>query len=187
MPKKLLQRYLPKRETLGQYQLTRRFAPFLNRIELWSVKRNLIAGGLALGLFCGMIPGPLQMLAAISFAIVLRVNLPAAVLGTCFSNPFTIVPLYMLAYTLGLWCMGDAGASNLPSFPASDWQHPQLLWSDWSEWLLASGQPLLIGILLLAVLLALAGYILVQVSWRLNVLHALRRRRYNRLQLARGD
>ena len=38
----------------------------------------------------------------------------------------------------------------------------------------------------LAFLLSIAGYILIQVSWRVNVMHALRRRRYNRRQVHRN-
>ena len=112
MPRKLLRRYLPDRETIGKYEISKRFTPFLKHPELWAIKRNLVAGGLAVGLFCGMIPGPLQMIAAISLAIILRVNLPMAILGTFFTNPLTILPLYWLAYSIGLWCFGEAGAGT---------------------------------------------------------------------------
>lgn len=183
MPRKLLRRYLPDRETLDRYEITRRFTPFLKRPELWTIKRNLIAGGLAVGLFCGMIPGPVQMLAALSLAIVLRVNLPVAVVGTFFTNPLTILPLYFLAYTIGLWCIGVPGASALPAFPVSDWNQPGLALGTWSEWMLGFGQPLVLGVFILACMLGFFGYAVVQISWRLNVLHALRRRRYNRLHL----
>ena len=185
MPRKLLRRYLPNRETIGKYEVSKRFTPFLKHPELWAIKRNLVAGGLAVGLFCGMIPGPLQMLAAISLAIFLRVNLPVAILGTFFTNPLTIVPLYWLAYTIGLWCFGEAGASTLPAWPITDWDQPKLAISAWADWGVGFGQPLLLGMLVLAFLLSMAGYILIQVSWRLDVLHALRRRRYNRLQVHR--
>lgn len=185
MHRKLLRRFLPDRETLGQYALTRRFAPFLSRHELWAIKRNLIAGGLAVGLFCGMIPGPLQMLAAMSFAVLLRVNLPVAIVGTFLSNPLTIVPLYLVAYAIGQWCIGEAGASTLPALPATDWEQPRLALSAWSDWMLAFGTPLVTGIVILACLLAITGYALVQVSWRLNVRRAVRRRRNNRLNPGR--
>lgn len=183
MPRKLLRRYLPDQDTITRYDITRRFTPFLKRAELWTIKRNLIAGGLAVGLFCGMIPGPLQMLAALSLAIVLRVNLPVAVMGTFFTNPLTILPLYLLAFMIGQWCIGDAGASTMPAFPVTDWNQPGLALSAWSEWTLGFGQPLALGLLILACMLGISGYALVQVGWRLNVLHALRRRRYNRLHL----
>jgi uncharacterized protein (DUF2062 family) len=49
-------------------------------------------------MFCGLIPGPLQMLGAAICAVVFRVNLPLAMLTTVYTNPFTIVPLYVVAY-----------------------------------------------------------------------------------------
>jgi uncharacterized protein (DUF2062 family) len=187
MPRKLLQRYLPDQDTISRYEITKRFTPFLKRPELWAIKRHLIAGGLAVGLFCGMIPGPLQMLAALSLAIALRVNLPVAVVGTFFTNPLTILPLYLLAYMIGQWCIGDTGASTMPAFPITDWSQPGLALSTWSDWILGFGQPLVLGLFILACLLGIAGYALVQVSWRINVLHALRQRRYNRTKLHRSS
>ncbi len=186
MPRKLLRRLLPDRETLGRYALTRRFTPFLMRPELWAIKRSLIAGGLAAGLFSGMIPGPLQMLAAISLAILFRVNLPAAIAGTFCSNPLTILPLYYLAYMIGQWCVGAlragdmAGSAAFPALPPTDWDSPGLMATAWMNWMLAFGTPLAIGVLLLACLLAVSGYALVQISWRINVLLTVRRRRHAR-------
>lgn len=186
MMRKLLQRWLPDRETLGRYQLTRRFAPFLTHPRLWSIRRSLIAGGLAVGLFCAMIPGPLQMLAAMSLAILFRVNLPVAVLGTFCSNPVTILPLYFVAYLLGQWCLGVEIAHQLPAFPSSGWDNPAALASAWADWMLAQGAPLATGIVVLACLMAISAYALVQVSWRLNVMRAVWQRRYNRPHLRAG-
>lgn len=50
-----------------------------------------------------------------------RVNLPIALLTTLYTNPFTILPLYVLAYKLGTWvlgqgAMGIAQASCAPHF-----------------------------------------------------------------------
>jgi uncharacterized protein (DUF2062 family) len=184
MPRKLLRRFLPERKSLDRFQFLRHFAPYLNRPELWAIRRNLIAGGLAIGLFCAMIPGPLQMLAAISLAILFRLNLPVAVLGTLVSNPFTIVPLYLVAYVIGQWCNGMADSATLPALPATDWDQPRLALSLWSEWIMTLGAPLATGIFILALVLAIAGYTLVQLGWRLNIQLALRRRRYNQLNLA---
>jgi len=155
MPRKLLRRYLPDQETIGRFQITRRFTPFLNRPELWAIKRNLVAGGLAVGLFCGMIPGPLQMIAALSLAIALRVNLPVAVIGTFFTNPLTILPLYLLAYMIGQWCIGEDVIGTMPEFPVTDWVQPGAAFNAWAEWMLGFGQPLVFGLLILACLLGL--------------------------------
>ena len=61
---------------------------------------------MAIGLFAGLVPGPLQMLTALLLAVPLRKNLPVALLTTLYTNPFTIVPLYVLAYGYGSLLLG---------------------------------------------------------------------------------
>ena len=67
-------------------------------------------------MFTGLIPGsnPVQFTAAALFAVLFRVNLPVAVIVTLYSNPFTIVPLYYLAFKLGQLALRDSDAL-LPS------------------------------------------------------------------------
>jgi hypothetical protein len=91
--------------------------------NLWHLHRRSVAGGVAVGLFCGLIPGPFQMITAMLFAVSLRVNLPLAVVVTTYSNPFTIVPLYFLAYELGRWVLGVSNGSIVaaPPFPMMHW------------------------------------------------------------------
>lgn len=181
MPRKLLRRVLPDQATLRDNALLRRCAPWLGHHALWHLNRSSVARGLALGLFCGMIPGPLQMLSATVLAIVLRVNLPVAIFGTFLSNPFTIVPLYLLAFTIGAWLTGGTGATFvMPAMPISDWAHPLLTLQAWGDWMLALGTPLFVGIVVLALLLAAAGYLLVIIGWRLHVILAWRARRRSR-------
>lgn len=130
---------------------------------------------MALGLFCGLVPGPLQMLSAALLAIWLRVNLPVAAFTTLYTNPFTIVPLYLLAYRIGAALSGTpASISSLPDFPELHWHDGfAALW----QWLLVLGQPLLIGLPLLAIGLALAGYATVRIGWRIAVIWRWRARR----------
>ncbi len=132
-----------------------------------------MAGGVALGLFCGLIPGPLQMLSAALLAVWLRVNLPVAVFTTLYTNPFTIVPLYLFAYEIGAQVSGAGTGRSVPPFPEVHWQ-------DWHTavwgWLQALGKPLLIGLPLLACALALIGYVTVRLLWRVAVVRRWRRR-----------
>ncbi|QDQ25807.1 DUF2062 domain-containing protein [Chitinimonas arctica] len=181
MPRKLLRRYLPTRESLDRNALLRRCSPYLSHPNLWHLNRHSVAGGLAVGLFCGLIPGPLQILAATPLAILFRVNLPVAVFGTFFSNPFTIVPIYVAAFGLGRLLTGvSSGPGTLPPLPETDWAHLGDTLSAWIAWGLSMGAPLAIGLVAMAALLAVAGYFLVQWGWRLHVLYALRIRRLRR-------
>ncbi|MFO7955526.1 MAG: DUF2062 domain-containing protein [Candidatus Brocadiia bacterium] len=70
--------------------------------RLWGPHRRAVANGLALGLFIAFTPTiPFQMLLAVAGAVVLKVNLPAAVVGVWVTNPFTAVPIYLTANRLG--------------------------------------------------------------------------------------
>jgi uncharacterized protein (DUF2062 family) len=137
-------------------------------------------------LFAGLIPGsnPVQFTAGALLAIAFRVNLPVAVLVTLYSNPFTIVPLYFIAFKLGQLALLQTGgelpdlAFNLEGKGFTEWIPAAL------EWLVSVGKPLLIGLPLLAVLLTVIGYFATDWAWRLYVRCAWQRRK--RLRAARG-
>lgn len=133
---------------------------------------------MAVGLFTGLIPGsnPVQFFFAALFAVVFKVNLPVAVAATLYSNPFTIVPIYMAAYALGEFAIGN-GTDDMPQIELhlmdksiSEWA-PALI-----DWMMSLGKPLLLGMLLLALLLALIGYFAVRAAWRLYVIYEWRKR-----------
>ena len=129
-----------------------------------------------MGLFCGLIPGPLQMIFAVIFSVLLRVNLSVAVVTTLYTNPFTIVPLYLMAYKLGAWVTGahNGVATAKLSFPEMHWHNWMgELWA----WLMMLGKPFLIGLPLLALSLAFCGYIAVRVMWRVAVIWKWRSRK----------
>lgn len=168
--RKFLDTLLPNHESVQNNRWLRPFGKWLQRPSLWHLHRRSVAGGIAVGLFCGLIPGPLQMLAATLLALLFRVNLPVALFATLYTNPFTIVPLYLLAYRIGIWISG-AQLQDVPrAFPAL---HADGLWS----WLAGLGKPLLIGLPLMAISLALAGYIAVRLIWRVVVILKWRARR----------
>jgi uncharacterized protein (DUF2062 family) len=107
-----------------------------------------VAVGVAVGLFSGLVPGPLQMLTAAILAIPLRVNLPVALLATLYTNPFTIVPLYLFAYWIGSLLVGGA-AGPMTEPPAFSWSHIGAWVGALADWALALGRPLAIGLVTL--------------------------------------
>ena len=96
-------------------------------------------------MFAGLIPGsnPVQFSAAALLAIGFRVNLPIAVIVTLYSNPFTIVPLYLLAFKLGQFALlsPDGG---LPEFDVTGDSMATWL-SAAIAWMTTVGKPLLVG------------------------------------------
>ncbi len=121
------------------------------------------------------------MLAAALLSVLFRVNLPIALLATFYTNPFTIIPLYVLAYQLGTWVLGQNGIASAPI------NTPDLSWDNWLspliQWMSSLGEAFVIGLPLLALLFAAIGYLLARIGWRFWVLWELSRRRARRHQL----
>jgi uncharacterized protein (DUF2062 family) len=182
MPRKYFRKWLPSHESIRANRHIARFGPRLQHPNLWHLNRRSVAGGVAVGLFAGLIPGsnPVQFTAGVLLAIAGRVNLPIAVLVTLYSNPFTIVPLYFTAFKLGQFVLLQSGDSLPPlAFGLEDkgigeWLPAAL------NWLAGVGKPLAVGLPLLALSLAVTGYFLVDWSWRLYVRCAWARRRARR-------
>lgn len=179
MPRKLFRKFLPSHQSVRENRFVAVFGSALHHHNLWHLHRRSVAGGLAAGLFAGLIPGPVQMLCAALLAVLLRVNLPVAVATTWYTNPVTIVPLYLVAYKLGAFVTG-ASAQAMPDVVLSlggglsQWI-PALL-----AWMAAMGKPFVVGLVLLAVLLAALGYVVALAGWRVYVVLAWRRRRRSR-------
>lgn len=172
--RKLIRKYLPHPDSLRDKRIFRLFGNSLLHPRLWHVNRHSAAGGLAVGLFCGMIPGPLQMLGAAILCAIFRVNLPLALIGTLLSNPLTIVPLYMVAFMIGRFVTGSDAAFSPPA-ELGDIGMSELMRA-WLDWILSLGKPLFIGLPLLALALAAAGYFAVKLCWQIHTRHAWQRR-----------
>jgi len=176
VPRKFFRKYLPDVDTVRSSRLVAPFARWLTHPNLWHLNRKSVPGAVAIGLFCGLIPGPLQMIGALLLAVPLRKNIPVALLATLYTNPFTIVPLYVLAYGYGQLLLG-AGQGAMPMEPFLwDWTD---LWGslrEFAAWTLGLGKPLAIGLVALALTLATLGYFGMQLVWRAYVVAAWRAR-----------
>ena len=178
MPIKFFRSFLPDGDAVRANRHLAWLArwPWLNHPNLWHLNRDSVAGAVAIGLFSGLVPGPLQMLTAAILAIPLRKNLPVALVTTLYTNPFTIAPLYLLAYGYGRLLLGaNAHPSEIEHF-SWDWSH----WLDSAQalvhWSIALGKPLAVGLVALALTLAALGYAAVQLGWRACVVFAWRSR-----------
>jgi uncharacterized protein len=171
-----LRRLLPDHSAVRD---NRWLAPFENSLlhpRLWHLNRHSVAGGFAVGLFCGLIPGPFQMLGAAIGAVVFRVNLPLALFTTLYTNPLTIVPLYLVAFAIGQVLMRDASRGFQPPPEMEGWAVGQWIIA-MADWMAGLGAPLALGLVVLASLLALAGYAAARAAWRISLLRQWRQRR----------
>lgn len=171
-----VRRWLRRREPATRALMDRpalaRLRPWLERRQLLCLRREALARGTAAGLFCGLIPGPLQIPAAVATCAALRGNAVAGAAVTLYTNPLTTLPLYALAFQVGAWVL--PGEQRLPAwegFSASGGVEAM------ATWVHALGAPLAVGLPLLALGLAVAGYATVQALWLVPVWHRAQRMR----------
>jgi len=148
--------------------------PWLDRHDVFSFTREPLARGVAFGMLCGLIPGPLQVLGSLGMCAWLRGNAIAAALTTAYTNPLTIVPLYWLAFQIGAFLL--PGQHDMPPFEVPHGDFSQWA-SGLAEWMTALGWPLLLGLPVLATLLAAIAYVLVQMFFLMPVIRRARRMR----------
>lgn len=177
--RKRLKRLLPDHQTISANRWLRPFASTLLHPRLWHLNRHSAAGAVAVGLFCGLVPGPLQMLSAALFCVAFRVNLPLALLTTLYTNPITIVPLYVLAFGIGSLITGNGDIAFAPP-PELASLNPATWISDLLAWTTSLGRPLFIGLVALAAGLSIVGYLGVRWSWRYWLLHQWAQRKARR-------
>jgi len=170
-----LRQFLPHHDVIRS---NRWFAPFENTLlhpRLWHLNRRSVAGAIAAGMFCGLIPGPFQMLGAAICAVIFRVNLPLAMATTLYTNPFTIVPLYIVAFAIGQWALpGESRQFVAPPEPGESgliaWMHVL------TDWMVGLGTPLALGLVLLGAGLAIAAYVAVRLAWRIYLMRVWHQR-----------
>jgi uncharacterized protein (DUF2062 family) len=187
MPRKFFRKYLPSREAIGNNPYIGRFGTFFLHPNLWHVNRRSVSRGVAAGMFAGLVPGsnPVQFTVAALLAVAFRVNLPVAVAVTLYTNPLTIGPIYVIAYWIGSFLVpGDSAPFSHP--PGFDWSNLGAWLRASLEWMLSLGKPLAVGLVVLAVGLAIAGYAVVQLAWRVQVVIAWRRRKARRAERDSG-
>ncbi len=71
-----------------------------------SVNRRMVTRGVAIGIFWGFIPMPMQMLAVMATTPFIRFNVPIAISMVWLSNPFTMPPMYYMEYLTGNFLLG---------------------------------------------------------------------------------
>lgn len=177
MFRRKIRKYLPTSEHFDRLSWAQPLKRYLGHPNIWALNRKSVAGGVAAGLFCGLIPGPLQVPGALIWVIIARVNLPVAVAMTWYTNPLTIVPLYLLAVAYGDFLLGSAGQTKMHVVPEWDWSALGQSSSTMLDWMLSMGPSLAVGLPALALTLSVLGYVGVRLAWSLGVRLAVVKRR----------
>lgn len=120
-----------------------------------------LAMGVALGLFFTFTPFlGAQMVLVVASAWLLGANKVVGVPLVWISNPATFVPIYYPCYRIGRWLLGEPGMGSqwwrqLAFPPEGVWAATQFYWSR----VLEIFAPLILGCLVVAIPIALAGYL----------------------------
>ena len=91
--------------------------PFTKAIfnkRYWKPCRATVANGLSIGLFCAMLPIPMQMVVAALGCLRARGNVPVALAACWISNPITQIPIWVLQQQFGNWLHESVGVPNIP-------------------------------------------------------------------------
>lgn len=136
----------------------------------FSTKRRSVSGGIALGLFLGMLPIPGQTPLAVAGALLMRFNIPLAAVSVWISNPITFVPLFYFAYRVGALLL-DLQPEALP---------PEVTVESLFYWLTANfpshGRALIYGSLLMAASVSSIAYLSISAAWHLITINKYKRR-----------
>ena len=167
-PKTLLRNFFSRRKTKVPGH---RFGWLNRRVhdpDLWHFGRRSVAGGVGLGLFLSFVPIPIQMLLAMPFALVLRVNLPITFTAIWATNPITFAPMFIFAFKVGSWITGYESATDGVPFEATFDGLAVTLGDIW--------YPLLVGCFVCGLSAGAIGNVSVRWLWRLHLIYLRRKR-----------
>ena len=167
MPRKFLQKYLPKHEKIRKQKVLAVFGTLLYNPNLWCLNRRSAAGAFAIGLFMAFIPLPSQMIMAAGAALIFGVNLPISITLVWISNPITMPVMFYFSYKVGAFLL------NSPNHHF----HFELSWAFLIDQMGQIGPPLIFGSLVCGLIFALIGYFTIRALWRYSVVRSWNQRK----------
>jgi len=202
--RRLVAGHMPTRESIARNRWLRPVAHLVLRGELWRFTRRSVPRGVALGIFVGFAIPFMHSVIAPALAFLVNANVPTTFAATLLSNPVTWAVLWPLALRIGDVMLhsgmvsepgafadpavrADADAVTVPGSPGIDQMaahgaemahhHGHML-----HRLVHGGLAFACGLVVEATVLAVVGYAVTSVVWRILVL----RRRRQRLSRAAG-
>ena len=148
------------------------FGEYLHDKNLWHINRRSFSTAIAVGLFCAFVPIPGQMVLAAGLAIIIRCNLPIAVICVWITNPITMPPLFFFAYKVGAFLT----SSQFGPFEfelSLNWLFTGLK----ERW-----YPFLVGCLFVGTFSGLVGFIASRIIWRIHIISFWKRRKLRKLR-----
>lgn len=177
--KKWIKKHLPRLQaskTIKKSPTLNKLKPVLQSPSLWKYDCQSVARGVAAGLAGAVIPG-FQFLYAAILAVLFRGNLPVALSLTLITNPFTVLPIIYLIYSIGTLVLGNGNSIVVPhnfKWEFSDFHDFSL---NVSAWILQFGKSFFVGVSILSVLLAIIGYFGTLFVWKISTFFLKKKKR----------
>ncbi len=165
--KNWLKKHLPSANSLQNSSELKRLKSFFKASCFWSRDHQAIARGVAAGLAGSVIPG-FQIFYAAILVILLRGNLPIALLFTLVTNPLTVVPITYLVYFIGSLLVGNGDADFVIKDFQWDFSSFHAFWSNASAWLLQFGKAFMVGLPIVSLCFGLMGYFGTLLIWKIS-------------------
>jgi hypothetical protein len=166
MPRRLLKRLVPSQSSLQERWFLRPFSARLGDPQLWTLHRRGVTAAFGVGLAICFIPLPVHLLTACSVAVIWRLNIPVICGTTFFLNPFTAVPVYYLAYRVGMTLL-HAPPRHFKFHPTWEW---------FTHGLVPVWQPFVVGCVACALVAGVFGWLALELVWRWQVTSRYRAR-----------
>jgi uncharacterized protein (DUF2062 family) len=202
-----LRRLMPSHESVANNRWLKWLGPSVLHPRLFHLSRRGVAAGAAIGVFFAFITPIAQIPLSAAACVVLRANIPAAIVATLVNTPPTFGPVYYAAWKVGAWVLAEptdparapevlsrstsaSGTASGTSNPAAAGQALQpadgapaeaAWWERAARAVQSIGKPLLVGTLIFSVVTSTLAWLLCSAVWHWRV--RLKRRR--RLAVAR--
>lgn len=196
-----LRRLMPSHESVANNRWLKWLGPSVLHPRLFHLSRRGVAAGAAIGVFFAFITPIAQIPLSAAACVVLRANVPVAIVATLVNTPPTFGPVYYAAWKVGSWVLAEptdaahapevlartapsAGAAHsaarpatgTPAQPAAEPAPDAASWWERAVRTVQSiGKPLLVGTLIFSFGFSALAWVLCSTVWHWRV--RLKRRR----------
>lgn len=196
-----LRRLMPSHESVANNRWLRWLGPSVLHPRLFHLSRRGVATGAAIGVFFAFITPIAQIPLSAAACVVLRANVPVAIVATLVNTPPTFGPVYYAAWKVGSWVLAEPtdpaaapevlvraaaapaaapGASSVAAFARG--LQPDVASQETLSWrgravrtVQSIGKPLLVGTLIFSFVFSALAWVLCSTVWHGRV--RLKRRR----------
>ena len=162
---KWLQKFFPSKQSMQNSPQVKGLKAIFKNANCWSRDHQCVARGVAAGLAGSVIPG-FQFFYAALLAIILRGNLPIALVFTFVSNPLTVAPLTYFIYFIGTLILGNGNTNIELKNLEWDFSSFHAFWTNFSAWILQFSKAFLVGLPIMSLAMGLIGYVGTNLLWK---------------------